>query len=217
MPEVRGARGGMMEEFDFQRGGELHGKRYPKLKTLGESIVYVDPGIDRVYYHYEPGNMTRYEVIFSELSVEYDDEPMTVMTVMCPRQRCMVIPHRMFHMYDLDYMMEKLEMLEGDCYALIQLINHHLGRIGAMKPAGETNGQGKKMRMTEISDSSSISGIGYDPDSSELRVEFANGGALYRYKSISPMLFARLMASESRGSFLAREIIPSYKGERIEE
>jgi hypothetical protein len=114
-----------MESFDFQKGGVIFRKYYPELKPIASALVHTSSGPNLgTYYHYEPGNMTRYEVIFTNFLDVYG-ETITLMSVVCPRNAAMILPKYKFEMYDLDYMQEKLGMGEGDCYALIQLINYH--------------------------------------------------------------------------------------------
>lgn len=117
----------MDAEFNYQQGGNEYGKYYPALKPT-ELAIHCEAEGSSTYYHYEPGNGTRYEVIFTEIELkeQFEKELIIVMTIIQPRRRSMITPSYNFHMKDLGYMMEKLEMHEGDCYALIQLINIYL-------------------------------------------------------------------------------------------
>lgn len=110
--------------FDYQKGGEDCGKYFPALKLVHDATV-ASADCKSVYYHYEPGNMTRYEVIFTRFNTKYETNKV-VMTVFCPRNTSMVLPGDEMGMYSINYMQDKLGMSEGDCYALIQLINHYL-------------------------------------------------------------------------------------------
>lgn len=117
----------MDTQIDFQKGGEYGGMYYPKLKPIGAAIVYASGGERSYYYHYEPGNMTRYETLFTDVTTKYEGN-MLVMTLICPRNTSMIIPNNgHMDMYDIGYIMEKTGLREGDAYALLQLINHHLG------------------------------------------------------------------------------------------
>lgn len=63
--------------------------------------------------------------------------------------------------------------------------------------------------------SSNLESGAYDPAAKVLIVRFKNGRA-YKYTEVSPEIFADLMAAESAGSFLARQIRP-LPNERIED
>lgn len=54
-------------------------------------------------------------------------------------------------------------------------------------------------------DSSNIEAIGYDADSRELHVQFISG-TLYVYFDVDEFLFNELLAANSKGSYLNREI-----------
>lgn len=112
----------MTEEFDFTKGGEFHGGYYPALKITGDGIVSYNEGAS-TYYDYQPGNMTRYQVVFSKYPSEWGGTE-TLMSIV-NMNTCMVIPGEM-NMLSLDYMMEKLGLMRGDCYALIPLINRYV-------------------------------------------------------------------------------------------
>lgn len=94
---------------------------YPALKTVSEAStrLHVAESVSCVY---QPGNGTRYEVVFSKFDHGYGPE--TVMTIINMR-KAMIIPSAM-GMHSLGYMQEKLGLGEGDCYALIPLINSYL-------------------------------------------------------------------------------------------
>lgn len=53
--------------------------------------------------------------------------------------------------------------------------------------------------------SSNVKAIGYDPITSQLRVEFNNGG-VYNYEDVPAETYRGLMASHSKGAFLAANI-----------
>jgi hypothetical protein len=108
-------------DFNYAEGGTHLGAYYPSLKPVPEAIRFTDGS----YFHYEPGNGTRYEVIFTKFDAEHE-KGQVVMTVVCPRRTAMFVDREM-GMYSLGYMQEKLVgMYNGDCYALIPLINHYL-------------------------------------------------------------------------------------------
>lgn len=112
-------------DFNYEKGGEDCGCYYPPLKPVLDAIRFESGWKDHSYFHYEPGNGTRYEVIFTRFRTEYVEGDRTVMTVICPRNAAMIVSGEL-GMYSLTYMQEKLKILEGDCYALIPLVNHYL-------------------------------------------------------------------------------------------
>mgnify|MGYP005831235951 CR=1 FL=1 len=114
-------------EFDYEKGGEEFGVYYPPLKPVAKAIKFSSVGPDSAYYHYEPGNGTRYEVVFVRHLNGYSEVEQVTMAVTCPRNAAMIVPEKL-GMYSLGYMQEKLKMLEGDCYALIPLVNYHMER-----------------------------------------------------------------------------------------
>lgn len=59
--------------------------------------------------------------------------------------------------------------------------------------------------------SSSISAIGYDPESRTLHVEFQSGRA-YHYKGVSPEEHDALMNAKSIGAHFSKFIRPVYTG-----
>ena len=117
----------MSMEFDFTKGGEVDGVYYPALKDPVQAIKFQSGWKDHDYIHYEPGNGTRYEVVFTEIQREYSDEKELVLSVICPAPAAMTIPggFRRFYLFDLEYFIEKLRMRPGDVYALLPLVNHY--------------------------------------------------------------------------------------------
>jgi hypothetical protein len=59
-------------------------------------------------------------------------------------------------------------------------------------------------------ESSSISEVGYDPETAELQVRFKSSPRVYVYQGVSQDVFDRLMASSSKGGFVNREIKRVY-------
>lgn len=106
-------------DFDYEKGGEMFGGYYPPLKPPLTAIKGFTLPVKSVFYIYEPGNGTHYEVLFTTYNNVYGRE--TVMTLVNFR-KSMVLPGPV-EMHSLDYMQEKLQINEGDCYALIPLIN----------------------------------------------------------------------------------------------
>jgi len=62
--------------------------------------------------------------------------------------------------------------------------------------------------------SSNVEQIGYDEASSELHVIFLRSPTLYVYLGVPRELFDQLLASESKGSFINRQIKPNYGVEK---
>ena len=58
--------------------------------------------------------------------------------------------------------------------------------------------------------SSSVTSVGYDPATQTLEVEFA-GGSIYRYFDVPEGVHARLIAADSKGTFLNVEIKPAFR------
>lgn len=110
---------------------EIEGAYYPDLKTMDEAIRLEAPTVGK-FYHYEPGNGTRYEVFLSlrkDVGAEHEDYlPKVGISIMNFNRPCsMIIPWKSsLQHYDIDYMCEKMGILNGDAYALIPLINRFL-------------------------------------------------------------------------------------------
>jgi hypothetical protein len=69
------------------------------------------------------------------------------------------------------------------------------------------------MEMINVT-SSNIASIGYDPETSILRVKFLKGSE-YEYLGITPENHKGLMASETKGSYLARFIVGKYEHRKV--
>jgi hypothetical protein len=111
-----------MTEHDFEKGGVIFGKFFPGLKVPAVA-VRVSKNIESMYFDYEPGNMTRYQVLFSDLAGQR-----VVMTIVNMR-KAMELSGPM-NETSIGYMEEKLGLNAGDCYALIPLINHYFDERG---------------------------------------------------------------------------------------
>jgi hypothetical protein len=111
-----------MTEHDFEKGGVIFGKFFPGLK-LPSAAVSKSKNVESVFYAYEPGNMTRYELLFSNLANQR-----VVMTIVNMRKSMELSGP--LNEYSIGYMTEKLGLGEGDCYALIPLINHYFEELG---------------------------------------------------------------------------------------
>ena len=112
--------------FDYQSGGIFYDKYYPALRPVNQAIKKLKTADFSAFYLYEPGNATRYEVLFTTYNDGYG--PKTVMTLINFR-KSMIITNEMSPT-SLGYMQEKLDLGEGDCYALIPLINQYLEELG---------------------------------------------------------------------------------------
>lgn len=118
-----------MGDMNFEKGGVHGGVHYPPLRPVELGAALRDMGeiVHSAYYQYEPGNATRYDVIFTTYRARWGQQ--TVMTVV-NMKKCMVIPERLEWSYQLGYMQEKLELGAGDCYALMPLVNAYLEELG---------------------------------------------------------------------------------------
>ena len=111
----------------FKAGGVWQGVYYPKLKPIFAAVPSAVEAEFCSYFQYEPGNGTRYDVLFSTYNDGYGSK--TVMTLVNMR-KAMIISNEM-SLVNIGYMQEKLDLGEGDCYALIPLINHYLEELGS--------------------------------------------------------------------------------------
>jgi hypothetical protein len=109
----------------FKDGGEWMGKYYPKLKDVNQAILKRQTPSNSDFFVYEPGNGTHYEVLFSTYN-HYGQH--TVMTIINMR-KSMILMQPM-DLINIGYMREKLDLGEGDCYALIPLINKYFEELG---------------------------------------------------------------------------------------
>ncbi|WP_156222730.1 KTSC domain-containing protein [Pseudactinotalea suaedae] len=62
--------------------------------------------------------------------------------------------------------------------------------------------------------SGAVSAVGYDPTTNELDIEYT-GGDVYRYSMVPPSVHRELLAADSIGSFVNREVKPHYPGREI--
>lgn len=53
--------------------------------------------------------------------------------------------------------------------------------------------------------SSDIAAAGYDPDTSELQIQFTTG-RIYSYQNVPPLIYQLFLEAPSKGSFFARNI-----------
>ncbi|MBR9860960.1 KTSC domain-containing protein [bacterium] len=63
-------------------------------------------------------------------------------------------------------------------------------------------------------DSSNISSIGYDEESTTLEIEFHNG-AVYQYFDVPFSIYDDLMGADSHGKYLAQNIKGKYRFVRV--
>jgi len=66
----------------------------------------------------------------------------------------------------------------------------------------------------ELVSSSNITSIGYDDDSETLEIEFHNGG-VYQYFDVPRSVYEDLMAAESHGGYLAKNIKGVYRYSKV--
>jgi lysyl-tRNA synthetase class 2 len=62
--------------------------------------------------------------------------------------------------------------------------------------------------------SGAVSAVGYDPTTNELDIEYT-GGDVYRYSMVPPSVHRELLAADSIGAFVNREVKPHYPGREI--
>jgi hypothetical protein len=125
--EFPSSRRDTVSELNFEKGSVQYGVHYPALKPVAAAIKREGKFINTALYEYEPGNATRYVVLFATYNTGYGPE--TVMTVV-NMNASMIIPGRFFSPSQIGYMKEKLGILEGDCYALMPLVNAYLEETG---------------------------------------------------------------------------------------
>lgn len=63
-------------------------------------------------------------------------------------------------------------------------------------------------------DSSNVAQIGYDSDNIELYVEYISG-QIYVYSGVPESTYEELLSSDSKGSYMNREIKPNYSCRNI--
>jgi len=68
------------------------------------------------------------------------------------------------------------------------------------------------MERTSV-DSSNLVSVGYDEDTSTLEVEFNSG--LYQYFEVPAYVYEELMNSDSKGSYMHKNVKNIYNCERI--
>jgi hypothetical protein len=74
----------------------------------------------------------------------------------------------------------------------------------------------KQVEMIAV-ESSNIQQIGYSDRTARLFVRFKDGGRLYFYDPVPPIVWLGLLHSQSKGSYLASQIIPFFRYSRAKE
>lgn len=69
--------------------------------------------------------------------------------------------------------------------------------------------------VREPVESSSISSVGFDPESQVLEVEFRRGGRVFRFFDVPEFMFKGLMLARSKGQFVATRIADRYRSEQV--
>ena len=64
-------------------------------------------------------------------------------------------------------------------------------------------------------ESSNVDAIGYDAERKVLIVRFKGNGSIYEYEEVSSDKHSRLMAADSKGGFLNREIKGSHSYRKV--
>jgi hypothetical protein len=70
------------------------------------------------------------------------------------------------------------------------------------------------IEMTEVKGSSNIAAMGYDKETSTMRVRF-HGGREYDYHGVPLAIFQRVCVSESVGRAFIRDVRKAYDGRRV--
>ena len=65
-------------------------------------------------------------------------------------------------------------------------------------------------------ESSNLESLGYDAETSTLRIEFKNGG-IYEYEGVPQELFDFFISSESVGKFFFSDIRSQFDGVRVQD
>ena len=110
---------------DFETYAIEPRSKYPP-QPVGVAIKEQVGLLHAVYYDYQPGNGTRYEVLFNSFRTKYGRR--TVMTIV--NMNASMELNGELGIVSIGYMKEKLGLLDGDCYALIQLANTYLEELG---------------------------------------------------------------------------------------
>lgn len=68
--------------------------------------------------------------------------------------------------------------------------------------------------MTPV-ESSNLKAVGYDPEAQALHVQFKNGGH-YQYAGVPPDAHQALLAADSKGSHIAKNIVGKYTHTKLD-
>lgn len=109
-------------------------------------------------------------------------------------------------------MAEEAHKGAGAQQAVQMLMRRLAARLGERAPSLAPEAFG----MQELTNSSTIAAVGYDPDSQTLRVRFAAGG-IYLYEGVPEEIFTELVSAPSPGSFFARRVRKAYSGRKSGE
>lgn len=69
-------------------------------------------------------------------------------------------------------------------------------------------------KVQPVSNSSFIAGIGYDPDTQVLTLQFTDGNS-YEYNDVDDGTYNEMAASDSMGRFFHSRIKGQYSGRRV--
>ena len=70
------------------------------------------------------------------------------------------------------------------------------------------------MNMVGVN-STNLDFIGYDPDTSTLRIQFKDG-SIYEYFDVPQYVYDELYAADSKGTYASRNIYKVYRQNRIQ-
>lgn len=67
-----------------------------------------------------------------------------------------------------------------------------------------------RVPMIPAANSKALAGYGYHEGEQVLALQFRAGGPTYHYRGVSPGTFTELVAAESRGSFVQKNIVGKF-------
>jgi hypothetical protein len=70
--------------------------------------------------------------------------------------------------------------------------------------------------MIAVKSSSNVAEYGYDAQAAKLYVRFKDGGWLYQYDPVPPIVWLGLTLCQSKGRYLRQQVIPFFRCRRVE-
>jgi hypothetical protein len=71
------------------------------------------------------------------------------------------------------------------------------------------------MNHTQVTGSSNVESIGFDPETKVLEVKFKDPSGTYRYEGVTPEKYQALMAAPSKGKHIHANIKGSHKHSKV--